>query len=353
MHWFDAHLDLACVALEGRDMLADEPSGGANPPGAITFPTLRAGGVRAALATIFIEPDGTPDAIAYRSGDAESAHAAARRQIDLYHHWSTEPSRSEPAAPARVGLPVPLFPSHAPNLDASSSPISLAILVEGADGIRTPDELPWWVSRGVVAIGLAWAKQTRYAGGNGCETGLTDLGREMIRAMDRLGVVHDVTHLSDASLAELFERAEGPIIASHSNCRALLDDGTLALGPRQRHLTDDAIREIGRRGGMIGSVLFSPFIIRGGKRDRRATLAEWADHVERQCDLMGNRRQVGLGSDADGGFSALMLPEGIDRPRGYVRLAETLRDRGWSDAEVQGFAWGNWADFWQRVSRPR
>jgi membrane dipeptidase len=339
MRWFDAHLDLACVAFEGRDMLAAEPSGGANPPGAITLPTLRAGGVRAALATIFIEPDGTPDAIAYTPGDADSAHAAALRQIEMYHTWA-----SDPAARARVGLPAPSSTLQPPDLAA---PISLGILVEGADGIRSPDELPWWVSRGVVAVGLAWVKQTRYAGGNGCDTGLTDLGREMVRAMDRLGVVHDATHLSDASLAQLFDHAEGPIIASHSNCRSILDDGTLALGPRQRHLTDDAIREIGRRGGMIGSVLFSPFIIRGGTRDRRATLAEWADHVERQCDLIGNRRQVGLGSDADGGFSALMLPEGIDRPKDYVRLAETLRARGWTDAEIQGFAWGNWTAFWR------
>jgi membrane dipeptidase len=200
----------------------------------------------------------------------------------------------------------------------------------------------------VVAISLAWAKQTRYAGGNTCETGLTDLGRAMIREMDRLAVVHDTTHLSDASLRELFERAEGPIIATHSNCRALLDDGSLALGPRQRHLTDDSIREIGRRGGMIGSVLYSPFIIRGGKRDRRATLAEWAEHVDRQCELMGNRSQVGLGSDADGGFSALTLPEGVNRPRDYDKLAEALRNRGWSDAEVEGFAWKNWTEFWTK-----
>ncbi len=339
MKWFDAHLDLACVALEGRDMLAAEPAGGANPPGAITLPTLREGGVRAALATIFIEPEGSPDAISYRSGDAESAHIAAVRQIEIYHAWAK-------AGEVTIGLEGAF--KNNPLADARGS---LGVLVEGADGIRTPEELPWWVERGVVAVGLAWAKQTRYAGGNGCETGLTDLGREMIRAMDRLGVVHDVTHLSDASLGELFERADGPIIASHSNCRALLDDGKLELWMRQRHLTDESIREIGRRGGMIGSVLFSPFIVRGGKRDRRATLAEWADHVERQCELMGNREQVGLGSDADGGFSAQMLPEGINRPKDYVKLAETLRGRGWSDAEVEGFAWGNWARFWSTAGR--
>lgn len=337
MNWFDAHLDLACIALEGRDMLAAEPVGGANPPGAITLPTLRTGRVTMALATIFISPGGKPEAIAYLLGDTpqavESASIAAVRQIELYHQWASRGECTVTNKPATSGRP------------------HFAILVEGADGIRSPQELPWWIARGVAAIGLAWAKQTRYAGGNLCETGLTDLGRAMITEMDRLGVVHDVSHLSDPSLAELFDRAQGPIIASHSNCRGILDDGSLALGPRQRHLTDDSIRQIGRRGGVIGSVLHSPFIIRGGKRDRRATLAEWADHLERQCDLMGNRSQVGLGSDADGGFSADTLPEGINRPADYVKLAETLRSRGWSDHEIEGFAWRNWADFWTRVAR--
>lgn len=335
MHWFDAHLDLACVALEGRDMLADEPAGGAFPPGAVTLPTLREGRVRAALATIFIEPDGSPDAIAYQPGDSPeavaSAHAAAMRQIEMYHAWAS-------AAECEIGLRP--FPA------GRGDGLTFGILVEGADGIRSPDELAWWVDRGVVAVGLAWAKQTRYAGGNGCETGLTDLGRAMIRRIDELGVVHDVAHLSDASLHELLERAQGRVIASHCNCRSILDDGSLSLAARQRHLTDDTIRAIGARGGMIGSVLYSPFIIRGGKRDRRATLAEWADHIDRQCDLMGTRAQIGLGSDADGGFSALSLPEGVSRPRDYAKLGETLHARGWSDAEIEGFAWGNWARFW-------
>lgn len=325
-------------------MLAAEPVGGANPPGAITLPTLRAGRVAAALATIFIEPDGSPEAIAYKPGDAPeavaSAHAAALRQVEMYHAWAAK-------GECTVGL---AGLGAAPG--AGGTP-RLGILVEGADGIRSPQELGWWVERGVVAVGLAWAKQTRYAGGNTCETGLTDLGRAMIAEMDRLGVVHDVAHLSDRSIAEVFELARGPIMGSHCNCRAILDDGTLALGPRQRHLTDESIKEIGRRGGMIGSVLYSPFIIRGGKRDRRATLAEWAQHVERTCDLIGNRRQVGLGSDADGGFSALTLPEGVDRPRDYEKLGGALRDRGWSDAEVQGFAWGNWARFWAGVMAER
>ena len=349
--WFDAHLDIACIALEGRDLSIDDPakSGSPNPPGAITFPSLARGNVRACLATVFTEPNGKNPAISYVSGDAVSASAAGRKQIDLYHRWAEEgrldffPPRSHLVQYAwNKRDPLPDSPLRA----AVTPPLTIGILVEGADVIREPAELEWWVEQGVVQVGLAWARQTRYAGGNTCETGLTDLGRAMIAEIDRLGVVHDASHLSDASLRELFERTNKPVVASHSNCRGILDDGSLELGPRQRHLTDDSIREIGRRGGMIGSVIYSPFIIRGGKRERRASLEEWARHIDRTCELVGNRSQIGLGSDADGGFSALTLPQGIDQPSQYALFGETLAARGWTNAEIDGFAWGNWARFW-------
>ncbi|MEK6701658.1 MAG: membrane dipeptidase [Planctomycetota bacterium] len=338
-NWFDAHLDLACIALEGRDMHSADLAtcAGANPPAAITLPSLVEGRVRSMLATIFIEPDGSPAAIAYKSGDADSAHAAGLRQLELYKDWE------------RRGLIAIVRPGAMPTKPAETT-IETRILIEGADCIQSPDEAWWWRDQGVAAVSLAWAKQTRYAGGNGCETGLTDLGRTMVGELDRLGIVHDTTHLSDASLAQLFDLTDKPVIASHSNCRAIVDDGSLtgplALGMRQRHLTDASIREIARRGGMIGSVLYSPFIIKGGLRDRRATLTEWAAHVDHQCDLMQTRRQIGLGSDADGGFSAACMPDGINRPADYKKLLETLSQRGWTDPEIEGFAWGNWTRFW-------
>jgi hypothetical protein len=97
---------------------------------------------------------------------------------------------------------------------------------------------------------------------------------------------------------------------------------------------------------MIGVNVFSPFIIAGADRTRRATLAEWAAHVNRICDLHASRSRVGLGTDMDGGFSAAMMPEGIDVPRDLHRLAEALAATGWNDDEIAGFAHGNWIRFW-------
>jgi len=355
MRWFDSHLDLACLALEGRDMRAADPgpSGGQNPPGSVTFPSLLAGNVTDMLATIFIEPEGSPESIAYTPGEdhnaVSSACIAAHRQMELYEQWERE-GHLRLVTPGPVARADAALEMGAERAMPAGRGIRTRILVEGADGIRSPEELHEWHARGVAAVSLAWAKQTRYAGGNGCETGLTPLGRDLIKEMDRLGVTHDVSHLSDASLRELLELTDRPVIASHSNCRSLLDDGSLSLAMRQRHLADDSIREIGRRGGMVGSVLFGPFIVRGGKRDRRATLNEWALHADRLAELLGSRSRVGLGSDADGGFSALMLPDGIDRPEDYVKLAETLRTRGWSDTDIAGFAHANWHRFWTGTS---
>ncbi|MFZ4575446.1 MAG: dipeptidase [Phycisphaerales bacterium] len=344
--WFDAHLDLAYMEAAGRDMTAlPEVAGGPDLPAAVTLPSLNSGGVRACLGTIFVEPDGTPPAIAYPSGDAESAHAAGWRQIEIYKRWEREGRISLRSMGPRAVRSAPIVGT-----------LNVGILIEGADPIREPSELVGWVEAGVVATGLAWAKSSRYAGGNTSDLGITDLGRRLIAEMDRLGVVHDASHLSDRAFDELCAATTRPIIASHSNCRALVHDGRAdesGVPAFQRHLKDDQIREIVRRGGVIGVNVFSPFLIRGGKRDRRAAIAEWCDHVARVCEIAGDRVHVGLGSDMDGGFSALALPEGIDGPASMGHLLDGLRERGFSAAELTEFAWGNWARFWGLVAAVR
>lgn len=322
--WFDAHLDLAYLAECGRDMTVPlDRCGGPDLPAAVSFPSLREGRVWSCLATIFTEADGRQfPAVAYPSGDAEAAHAAGLRQLERYREWD----RTE------------LLHVESHDLATHVTPV-VNILMEGADPIRTPDELGWWADRGVIAVGMAWWKPSRYAGGNGTDLGLTDLGRELVRAIDARGLVHDVSHLSDRALDELFARTDRPVMASHSNCRALMD------GKNQRHLTDAAIREIARRGGVIGLNLFSRFLREGLGDDGRATIADCVRHIEHVCELAGHRRAVGLGSDMDGGFSAARLPAGIDRPADLEKLAQALAARGWSAEEVAGYRWGNWAGF--------
>ncbi len=335
--WFDAHLDLACLAVNGRDMSRGvRDCGGPWLPASLTFPSLREGGVTAVLGTIFTELDGK-DAEGYPPGDAEAAHVAGVRQLECYERWEREGvlTRWQGGAVTR-------------GQHGRGSALSLGVLMECADPIRTPDELGWWVERGVVAVGMAWARGSRYATGEGergCSrgVGLTVLGRELVPRLDALGVVHDASHLSDRALADLFELTDRRVMASHSNSRVLLD------GKSQRHLTDEAIREIGRHGGVIGLNLVRNFIRTGLNRadpNDRPTIDEAVAHVEHVCEVMGHRRGVGMGSDLDGGISANDLPAGINEPRDFEKIAEALSRRGWGDGEVEGFAWGNWARFW-------
>ncbi len=309
---------------------------GVDLPAGVTFPSLHEGRVTHCLATIFTEADGPPaQPHTYPSGDVESANRAGLRQLKRYQAWHR-----------------PHFYARATDHDILREPTQapeFLILIEGADPITEPADLGEWREAGVVAVGMAWWKPSRYAGGNGTDTGLTDLGRALVREMDRLGVVHDASHLSDRAFWELADATSEPIIASHSNCRALVGGGR--RGENQRHLDDDQIREITRpgRGGLIGINLYSKFLrpLAEGDTTTRATVADCVAHIERICELAGDRRHVGLGSDMDGGFSAARLPEGINRPRDLFRLAEALSDRGWSDEEVRGFAFDNWGRFWR------
>lgn len=364
---FDAHLDLACLAVNGRDMDAPpDRAGGPWQPAAVTLPSLREGNVACALATVFTEalaPGQTSDdAASYPMGDADAAHRRGRAQLEVYLTWAdqgkarldlrralrVDPHLGTVRGGMGVAESVPDDPvarlARTYRRSKEPGPIALGVLVENADPIRAPDDLAWWVERGVVAVGLTWARPSRYSGGNlNPELGLTDLGRAMIDAMDVAGVTHDLSHLSQRATDELLERTDAAVIASHSNCRAITDPG----GANERHLLDRTIVEIGRRGGVIGINLFGVFL--RAKERGRATVGDVVAHVERVCELMGRRDGVGLGTDMDGGLSADELPEGLARPADVHTIFGALRERGWSEREVEGFAYRNWAAFFGKA----
>jgi len=348
--WFDAHLDLAYLTEIGRDMhTGPQRARGRLSPAAVTLPSLREGGVDACLGTIFTEalpdpkaPGAENGAFAYPAGDAEAAHAAGLRQLKLYQAWASD---------GVIRLMGRRGAGPVEGAAFQERRILVGILMECADPIREPAELEWWAEQGVIAIGLTWSVGSRYAGGNAHGAGLAPRGRELIASMDSLGIVQDVSHLSQAALDEVLEATDATLIATHSNCRALMGgDGAKSW---QRHLSDETIREIARRGGVIGINLFSGFLTQSPGKPGRATIDHVCAHVERICEIAGDRTHVGLGSDMDGGFGADKLPNGIDTPVDLEKLASALRDRGWSDEEVTAFAWQNWARFWEGAESGR
>ena len=331
--FFDAHLDLAYLELNGRDMSAPlaDAKGEPQPP-AVTLRSLQDGQVRWAFTTIYsapspsveepnrpLGPDPSEGPGGYEAGDRDAARSQAVRQLEIYRRWEDE------------GL-IQIVRSLS-DLDQPQAPLQAILLMEGADPIRSPEDVTWWHRQGLRVVGLSWWRGTTYAGGNGNHYHLTDEGKEMVSSLDEAGMIHDLSHLSDESAEDLISLAKNPIVASHSNSRTLMD------GKNHRHLSDELIGEIGRAGGVIGVNLASKFLT---MQPRPATLAETLDHVERIAESAGGKDRVGLGSDMDGGFGADELPDGINEPAGLQLLLDGLEARGWTPDELDGFAHSNW-----------
>ncbi len=330
---FDAHLDLAYLAELGRDLTAPledlDQTGDPHAPAAVTLPELAAANVRRCLGTVFTEastnPHGKYAAVSYPPGDATAAYFKGVNQLNRYHTW------------ARDGL-IRFFGD-----DESPAPIQLGILIECADPIINPHGLSFWAARGVVAVGLTWVHQSRYAGGNATDTGLTPLGRELIAEMARLTIALDLSHLSHRSTMDALDHADVRVCASHSNCRSLLG-GRNAEG-WQRHIDDDAIATVCARNGVVGLNLYRGFIRLGLGETERPTIADAVNHIDHVCQIAGSARHAGIGSDLDGGFGATSLPQGIDRAQHLHKLLEELSRRNYTDADIADIAHNNWSRF--------
>ncbi|MEE2682229.1 MAG: membrane dipeptidase [Planctomycetota bacterium] len=329
--WLDGHLDLAYMALdrhpETRTLREEEDPRQA----AITFPSLARGRVRCCLATIFTAAHEPDDPCGYGTHeDRDGAHRAGMRQLELYEAWEHQ------------GLVRIIRDRRALDacMETTDGPLGVVLLMECADPIRSPEEVALWAARGVRMVGLSWAHGSRYSGGNQRAGGLTSEGRELVRALDDSGIAHDVSHLSDDSLDDLLAEARGPIASSHSNARKLLPEGTGAI----RHLRTDHAKAIASRGGIAGINLYGRFLTRSA----RAQLQDVIDHIHCLADAFG-RERIGLGSDADGGFTPQELPRSLERPEDYARIALALADEGWTEDELDSFRSGAWRGFLARV----
>ncbi len=327
VRWIDGHLDLAYLQLLGRDLTAPCPDPNT---GCISLPELRGADVELVFATIFTEPtsaESHPGSAYDGIDDLDGAEAAGRRHLEVYRRLEAQGELR--FVRSRVDLETP-----------NDVAPGIVLLMEGADPIRDPGRVASWFDDGLRMVGLTWAMGTRYAGGNHRLGPLTTLGRDLVAAMDECGIIHDASHLSDEAFDGLMDVARGPVVATHSNCRMLVNDD-------QRHLRDDQVRAIADRDGIVGLNLFSQFLVPSG----RATIDDCVAHVQRVADLMGHRRGVALGSDMDGGFGPDALPENLDHPRKLDTLGEALAAAGWSNDDVEGFARLNWFRFLQRMLR--
>jgi membrane dipeptidase len=218
--------------------------------------------------------------------------------------------------------------------------VGLVLLMEGADAVEDPASLATWFQAGVRILGPAWTA-TRYAGGTHEPGPLTAEGRDLLEAMADLGMILDISHLAEEAALEALDSYRGVLIASHSNARSLLS----GCEAPDRHLSDQVIRRIAERGGVIGVVPYNPFLVAGWKRaDGRArvTLDHVVSQVDHMCQLVGHARHVGIGSDFDGGHGLSKIPTGLDSVADLRLIGEALRMRGFSDKHIEAVNAGNW-----------
>ena len=354
----DSHCDLAWnmqafqrdytrSADETRRLEKDTFVPGQNGDSLIGWPDYQRGRVAIVFSTLFAAPlrtkSGDWDKAVYSSH--EEAHRVYWDQLQLYHRLTD----SKPEY-FRLILSTGDLRAHLDEWRSSGEgkhPVGLIPLMEGADGIRSADELDEWYSQGLRLIGLSWAG-TRYAGGTREPGPLTEEGRRLVKAMANFNFTLDLSHMDEQSALEALDLYEGPIIASHANCLALLPNF-----PTNRHLSDRVIRGVLERDGVIGIIPLNSFLKTGwslAKESRReeVPLEVVAAHMDHVCQLAGDARHVGIGSDFDGGFGVQSVPPEIDTVADLQKLVPLLTGRGYSDADAANILGGNWLNFLEK-----
>ncbi len=348
MFIFDAHLDLGMNALEwNRDLtqpiemirglergMSDKLDRGLN---TVCLPEMRRGRVGLCIATMLArytrpgeELPGWPKNLApgWRSPEIAWAVTQAQQITDL------------DGLERHLQLWHANDPNAAPLADA---PIGYILSLEGADSIRQVADLEYAYGQGLRAIGPAHFGSGRYAQGTHASGGLTAEGRELIRAMERLGIILDATHLCDDSFWEALDIYHGPVWASHNNCRQLI--------PGVRQFSDEQLLELIKRGAVIGAVMdcwmLSPDWVRGKSTVDGAgvTLSHVVDHIDHICQLAGNTNHCGIGSDLDGGFGREQSPGDLDTIADLAKFEGLLAARGYSADDIEKILWRNWVEF--------
>jgi len=337
----DGHEDLALnVLADGRDYLtsareiraAEAAAGFENANGAcmLGLADWLAAGVAVVIATITVIPreEANPGELSYAT--AEAAYRQARAQLQLYRDWTDEHDQIV-LVESRHDLDRILA-----SWDGKGTPqVGLVLLMENADPIRSPDEAAWWWAQGLRLIGPAW-HTNRYSGSTMTGGPLTDDGRRLLDEMDRVGLVLDVTHMSDDAAREALTRYSGTVVATHANSRRTVD--------RPRLLPDDVVQAIAERDGVIGVLPLLWALDSDWKAKGRegVSLDSVVDAIDVLVELTGGTRHVGIGTDFDGGQGAEQAPHEVDTIADLPKLADALGRRGYRDDDVRNIMSGNW-----------
>jgi membrane dipeptidase len=222
--------------------------------------------------------------------------------------------------------------------DFRDGEVAAIVHLEGAEPLA-PDlsDLERWYERGLRSVGLVWSRPNAFAEGvpfrfpasPDTGPGLTEAGRALVGACNRLGILLDLSHLNEAGFWDVQRLSQAPLVATHSNAHALC--------PASRNLTDRQLDAIRGSGGVVGVNFAVAFLREDGHNVPETPIAEIVRHVDYLAERMGVDH-VAFGSDFDGA----MVPAELGGAAGLPKLVEALRDAGYDDDAVAKVTHGNW-----------
>ncbi|RPD51865.1 dipeptidase [Paracnuella aquatica] len=352
MFIIDAHLDLAMNALEwNRDLtqpvaqinsregyLTDKPDRGR---AVVSLPELRKGKIGLVVATQiarYVAPENKLPG--WHS--AEQAWAQTQGQLAWYKAMEERGEMVQIVDLTSLKCHLQLWQQAS---TTENLPVGYILSLEGADSMVTVQHLERAWRYGLRAVGPAHYGPGRYANGTDASGKMGAVGLELLREMDRLHLILDATHLCDDAFWQALDHFNGPVWASHNNVRELV--------PHNRQFSNDMMKALIERGSVIGGALDAWMMVPNWERGKSTpngmgcNLEVAVDHLDHICQLAGNARHVGIGSDLDGAFGREQCPYDLETISDLQKLPALLSKRGFSDADIELVMHGNWLRFLQ------
>ena len=353
MFLIDAHLDISTNAIEwNRDYrmsvhairkseegMTDKIDRG---KGTVSFPELRKGNIGLVVATQlarFNQNNGNLPGAGWNS--PHQAWAMSQAQIAWYQTMEMEGEMIQINNLLTLENHVNLWMDESkPNAE---KPIGYILSLEGADSLINLSYLEKAYNYGLRIIGPAHYSTGRYASGTGTTDGFTPLGKDLLKEMDALDMILDATHLTDKGFTEAMDLFQGPVWASHHNCRALV--------PHQRQLSDEQIKILIDRKAVIGGC-FDAWMMKPNFTQRVSSPTEFGikietiiDHYDHICQIAGNSLHCAIGSDLDGTYGTEQSPSDMDTIADLQNLKGLLSKRGYSQEDIENIFHKNWLRF--------
>ncbi len=351
MFTIDAHLDIAMNALEwNRDFtkpvteIRSREEGMTDKldraKGVVSLPALREGKIGLVVATqIARYVEKGSNLPGWHS--PEQAWAQSQGQLAWYKAMEEEGQMVQVTNLPQLEAHLKLWEDE--SVPDHTKPVGFILSLEGADSLVRLSYLEKAYEKGLRALGPAHYGPGRYADGTGMSGPLHPSGIELLKEMDRLGIILDVTHLTDESFDQALSVFKGPVWASHHNCRALVN--------HQRQLTDDQIKRLIERDAVMGGSLDVWMIVPNWVRGKSdpfkdgAPLEAIIDHYDHICQIAGNADHIAIGSDLDGMFGKEQSPYDLETIADLQKLPDLLAKRGYSAGDIKKVMHGNWLRF--------